>query len=562
LLQSGARAGDVGVASQAAIEASGTNHDGRMRGMTGTSGTAQTALLKDTFKKVKLAAKDVDWVISHGTGTELGDMVEAHALQDVFRGDVPRHNSAVTSTKSNFGHTFAASGLVSVIAMVQAMQAGRTPASLHCAEPNDHVDWDHGPLYLNTSAKPWPVDAERGRIGSVSAFGISGTNAAVVVSDCPEPTQAAAPNDAPQLIALSAKTESSLKDMATRLEAHLRTREAGSQSLAEISKTLLTGRHHFTHRIAFVTTSKDDAAQRLRQFGDGLGAPHQGVVDLGDAVQQIQSAQPADLDRLAEQFCAGAALDWGPLFATETRRVSLPGTVFARDRCWIDLAEPKTAPKAVSTDEPAEPKSMTGLLLLSKALEHTNARALGNVVWGAEFVPSGPLHTQDLESGGFAIFRDDTRQEAAWLGSPADLPKDAPQTVRLPRLRAGLRPLPVLPGIDAHFGNRTRFMGTVTCDPGDLAGVLDRLWHAVSQHIHREHRQAAWPASLGYFAQVADIPDRVTFAGALRADGTEDFADYDITLYDESGRPIALFTDLSCAIGFAGEDIDLTEVMA
>ncbi|MEL7281117.1 MAG: SDR family NAD(P)-dependent oxidoreductase, partial [Pseudomonadota bacterium] len=544
------------------IKASGTNYDGRTNGITAPSGAAQTALLTDLFEKAKVAAQDVDWVVSHGTGTELGDMVEAHALQDVFRGDVPQQNTAVTSTKSNFGHTFAASGLVSVIAMLQAMRAEQIPPSLHCAEPNGHVDWQNGPIFLNSSVKAWPRHKERARIGSVSAFGISGTNAAMVISDGPETRVPPAETDDAQLIALSAKTNESLIAMAARLQAHLQSQAATDQELAEISKTLLTGRHHFAHRLAFVAKNKDDASRQLARFADGLGVAHHGICDAEptENLQPIPTQQRNDLTALAEAFCKGTNLDWTTLWPSGTRRVSLPGTVFAKERCWIDVTDPAVETPEPHTEPSARHDPTGGLHMVTRALEHTNGRALTNVIWGAEIDPADQLYVRDLESVGFAFCRDETRKEAAWLGSPAELLSDQPETVRLPRLRAGLRPMPKLDGIEDFFGNRARFMGTVAAGQDGLSGVLDRLWHAVSQHIHLEHHQSASPASLGYVALLNDLPHSMTFAGSLRSDGTDEFADYDISLYNEEGRTIAILNDLSCAVGFVCSDIDLDEV--
>ncbi|MEM7596090.1 MAG: amino acid adenylation domain-containing protein [Pseudomonadota bacterium] len=544
------------------IKASGTNYDGRTNGITAPSGAAQTALLTDLFEDAKVAAQDVDWVVSHGTGTELGDMVEAHALQDVFRGYVPQQNTAVTSTKSNFGHTFAASGLVSVIAMLQAMRAEQIPPSLHCAEPNGHVDWQNGPIFLNSSVKAWPRHKERARIGSVSAFGISGTNAAMVISDGPETQVPPAETDDPQLIALSAKTKESLIAMAARLKAHLRSQAATDQSFAEISKTLLTGRHPFAHRLAFVAKNKDDASKQLARFADGLGVAHHGICDAEptENLHPIQTQQRGDLTALAEAFCKGTNLDWTTLWPSGTRRVSLPGTIFAKERCWIDARHPAVETPEPHTEPSASHDPTGGLHLVTKALEHTNGHALTNVIWGAGFDPADQLHVRDLGRVGFAFCRDETLKEAAWLGSPSELLRDQPETVRLPRLRAGMRPMPKLDGVEDFFGNRTGFMGTVAVGQTGLSGILDSLWHAVSQHIHLEHHQSASPASLGYVALLNDLPHSVTFAGSLRSDGTDEFADYDISLYDEQGRTIAVLNDLSCAVGFACDDIDLDEV--
>src|SRR3546814_1097987 len=104
------------------------------------SGLSQAELLRSVYSRSRLRPQDIDYVVTHGTGTQLGDPVEINALYDVFKNGADKQGyCALTSTKSNLGHTFAASGLVSVISLVQAIRHETIPASLHCEEENDHI---------------------------------------------------------------------------------------------------------------------------------------------------------------------------------------------------------------------------------------------------------------------------------------------------------------------------------------------------------------------------------------------------------------------------------------
>ena len=168
----------------AVILGSGINYDGKTNGITAPNGVAQAELVRTVLAKAGVQPGQVEYIVTHGTGTRLGDPVEVNALSEAFRGamQTPAH-CALTSCKTNFGHAFAASGLVSIIALVQAMRKETIPASLHFRERNEFIPWENSPFYVNTENRAWPARPHRARIGAVSAFGMSGTNAHVILRD-------------------------------------------------------------------------------------------------------------------------------------------------------------------------------------------------------------------------------------------------------------------------------------------------------------------------------------------------------------------------------------------
>ena len=245
----------------AVIRGSAINQDGRSGGLTVPNGPAQESVIRDALASGHVNPSDVTYVEAHGTGTSLGDPIEVRALGAVY-GENRSVPLVVGALKTNLGHLEAAAGVAGLIKAVLVLQHGEIPPNIHLKHPNPHIPWGDLPVLMPSEAMPWPEGGAR--LAGVSSFGFSGTNAHVVLEALPEQEMGPpASSDRPwSVLALSAKTASALDTLANRYERLLS--DQGHPPFADVCFTANAGRSHFSHRLAVVARSAEDAAQRLR----------------------------------------------------------------------------------------------------------------------------------------------------------------------------------------------------------------------------------------------------------------------------------------------------------
>lgn len=192
---------------RALILGSAINHDGRSNGMTAPNGRAQRDVIRAALQRAGLRPEQVDYVEAHGTGTQLGDPIELRALEEVYCRDVARRQPLhVGSIKTNIGHLEGAASVAALIKVACSLEQGQLPRHLHFQNPSTHVDWARNGIRVADRHMPWPAQDPQRRIAAISAFGMSGTNAHLIIEAAPaaEPPASALQDERPQLLAFSA----------------------------------------------------------------------------------------------------------------------------------------------------------------------------------------------------------------------------------------------------------------------------------------------------------------------------------------------------------------------
>ncbi|GAB6125992.1 SDR family NAD(P)-dependent oxidoreductase [Humidesulfovibrio idahonensis] len=325
------------------ILASGMNHDGTTNGITAPSARSQETLLRDVHARSGVLPGTIGLLEAHGTGTALGDPIEFRALSAAFSGPAATPGGcSLGSIKANIGHAQYAAGVAGVLKALLCLRNGETVPLAGFEHLNPGMSLKGGPFRIDTAPQPWRAASGLPRRAAVSAFGASGTNVHLVLEEAPTPAPRLHASTA-LLFALSARRAEALPLLARRLALHLRAHPG--LDLADVSFTLLTGRGHFEHRLAFVAQDHAALVRALDEFAVGQAVPGLHCAELLPGAPSASApAKRHDrqeyVEAWAKAYVAGAAPDVTALFPAtihegRPRRVPLPTYPFAQTRHWI-----------------------------------------------------------------------------------------------------------------------------------------------------------------------------------------------------------------------------------
>lgn len=352
----------------ALIRGSAVNQDGRTAGIAAPNASAQQAVIREALAQAGAAPGELTYVEAHGTGTSIGDPIEVEALKAVLgkssSGETP---CLMGSVKANIGHAENASGMASLAKVLNCLEHGEIPGQLHFKKLNPRISLAGTRIAIPTEPQPWPQGTRR--LAGISSFGFGGTNAHIVIEEAPLRSRFENLPERPcHILALSGRTESSVKTLAARFEKHLA--EHPEEELIDFCFSANAGRSHFARRAAVVVESKEQLRKALSAIAAGQ-FPH-------GAIAELRTGQAARKDGPRTVFLFGAggsnARAANELYATQ------PVFRAAVDRCAQILGSSANAPLLSALSRPQSDAERRDVALF--ALQYALAELWQS--WGVE----------------------------------------------------------------------------------------------------------------------------------------------------------------------------------
>jgi len=322
------------------VRGTAVNHGGRTNGLTVPHSAAQQEVITDALADAGVHPDTIGMLEAHGTGTSLGDPVEIEGLTRAWRHHTDRTQfCAIGSLKTNIGHLEPAAGLAGLAKILLSLHHETIPPTLHIGRPNDHIRFEQTPFYPATGPVRW-VRNGTPRRAAVSAFGMGGVNAHVIVEEAParDPRPAIGPRD--HVLRVSAATEEGVRALALAYAVRL-AGSADDTETADLVHTANVGRAELTFQTAVRGHGADELAAALRTVADGLVPVARTDDDGADTpVEQDAATVVAAVRR------GVTGIDWAALSAPGARTADLPTHPFVRDRHWTRESAVVLAPAA------------------------------------------------------------------------------------------------------------------------------------------------------------------------------------------------------------------------
>ncbi len=377
----------------AVIRGSAVNQDGRSNGLTAPNPQAQRAVLRDAYRHAGVSPGAVQYIEAHGTGTPLGDPMELQALGRVLATDRATDDvCAIGSVKTNIGHLESAAGIAGILKTALALHHESIPASLHFKQANPLIAFEKLHLRVQDQTADW-FRGDKPRIAGVSAFGIGGTNAHVVLAEAPVSLRANVREPSRYALPISARTRDALVALARAYAASLNVGALREVPLSSICYTAGARRGHMEHRLCVVARDRAELVARLTAFA--AGEIVSGVYTGRDAGLTVSDVAPAMThDSLAALYVSGHDVDFAALHGGVRDVVTLPSYAWQRARHWLADLAPVSAASA-----PTREASGTHPLL-ARHIETTSRELL----WEVDVTPDSHGFVQDHVLGGARVF--------------------------------------------------------------------------------------------------------------------------------------------------------------
>ncbi|MBO9699913.1 MAG: polyketide synthase dehydratase domain-containing protein [Sporocytophaga sp.] len=342
------------------IQGWGVNQDGKTNGITAPNSESQTRLEQEVYDKFQIDPEQIQLIEAHGTGTKLGDPIEVDALKQAFsKYTQKREYCALGSVKSNIGHCLTAAGVASFIKVIQSLNHKQLPPTINYSKLNEHISLNDSPFYVNDRLLDWKVGNTEKRRAAISAFGFSGTNAHIVLSEYLSTVRSNSAisvisKNEKVIIPISARNAEQLKQRAIDLLKFIQ--KDKSLDLTSVAYTLQVGREEMEERLGFVVGSLSELVQKLKAYinnDENIAATYQGKVTGNKvglkAIIQDESTKEVIVEKYIAQknlpdllilWTKGLEFDWNKLYGNrKSQRIVLPVYPFAKERYWIDSVE-------------------------------------------------------------------------------------------------------------------------------------------------------------------------------------------------------------------------------
>ena len=340
----------------AIIKGSAINQDGRSLGITAPNPVAQAEVIKTAWRNAGIDPRTITYIEAHGTGTKLGDPIEVEGIRIAFEEFTSKKQfCAISSVKSNMGHLHEAAGIAGLIKAVLCLQQKKIPPSANYNMPNSKIPFINSPVYVNDRLADWNPDGIPRRCG-VSSFGLSGTNAHVVMEEYdnfyePSPLQYQF-----NILCLSAKSISALRRLANTYITFLKERR--QEEIHDICFVQNTARNHLNYRVCFIFETISELITYIQNFIDnfrnsemifyGEDVKTDIKIDVKKQIIAIRDSHGSNINQwkyIAKKYAEGADIPWEMLYESGNK-IHVPFYPFEKTQCWVDLN--RIEPEAVS----------------------------------------------------------------------------------------------------------------------------------------------------------------------------------------------------------------------